>query len=57
LPRQQQALAEVRGIMMDIGRSVEKLTGAAPTRVAAAVDRCWRGQCDERTLSFLCWSF
>lgn len=38
----QQALAEVRGIAVDVGRSVvEKLTGAAPDEagVAAAVDR------------------
>jgi F-type H+-transporting ATPase subunit b len=38
----QQALAEVRGIAVDVGRSVvEKLTGATPNeaRVAAAVDR------------------
>jgi F-type H+-transporting ATPase subunit b len=38
----QQALAEIRGIAVDVGGSVvEKLTGAAPdeARVAAAVDR------------------
>jgi F-type H+-transporting ATPase subunit b len=42
----QQALAEVRGIAVDVGRSVvEKLTGAAPNdaRVAAAVDRVLAG--------------
>jgi F-type H+-transporting ATPase subunit b len=42
----QQALAEVRGIAVDVGRSVvEKLTGAAPSdaRVAAAVDRVLAG--------------
>jgi F-type H+-transporting ATPase subunit b len=42
----QQALAEVRGIAVDVGRSVvEKLTGAAPNeaRVTAAVDRVLAG--------------
>lgn len=42
----QQALAEVRGIAVDVGRSVvEKLTGAAPDEsgVAAAVDRVLAG--------------
>ncbi|MGD9615447.1 MAG: F0F1 ATP synthase subunit B' [Alphaproteobacteria bacterium] len=42
----QQALAEVRGIAVDVGRSVvEKLTGAAPNEagVAAAVDRVLAG--------------
>jgi len=37
----EQALAEVRGIAIDVGRSVvEKLTGTAPdaARVSAAVD-------------------
>src|SRR5437764_11894477 len=37
-----EALAEVRGIALDVGRAVvEKLTGAAPehARIAAAVDR------------------
>jgi F-type H+-transporting ATPase subunit b len=43
----QQALAEVRGIAVDVGRSiVEKLTGDAPSEagVAAAVDRVLAGQ-------------
>ena len=43
----EQALAEVRGIAIDVGRSVvEKLTGAAPDpeRVAAAVDNRLAGQ-------------
>ena len=42
----QQALAEVRGIAVDVGRSVvEKLTGAAPNdaRITAAVDRVLAG--------------
>jgi F-type H+-transporting ATPase subunit b len=42
----QQALAEVRGIAVDVGRSVvEKLTGTAPNdaRVSAAVDRVLAG--------------
>ncbi|HEX2151773.1 MAG TPA: F0F1 ATP synthase subunit B' [Stellaceae bacterium] len=42
----QQALADVRGIAVDVGRSVvEKLTGAAPNDagVAAAVDRVLAG--------------
>lgn len=43
----EQALAEVRGIAIDVGRSVvEKLTGSAPdaARVAAAVDGRLAGQ-------------
>jgi F-type H+-transporting ATPase subunit b len=43
----EQALAEVRGIAIDVGRSVvEKLTGAAPNaaRLAAAVDGRLAGQ-------------
>ena len=43
----QQALTEVRGIALDVGRSVvEKLTGAAPNaaRLAAAVDNVLAGQ-------------
>ena len=42
----QQALAEVRGIAVDVGRSiVEKLTGAAPSEagLAAVVDRVLAG--------------
>jgi F-type H+-transporting ATPase subunit b len=42
----QQALAEVRGIAVDVGRSiVEKLTGAAPSeaRVATVVDKVLAG--------------
>jgi F-type H+-transporting ATPase subunit b len=42
----QQALAEVRGIAVDVGRSVvEKLTGAAPSeaRVATVVDQVLAG--------------
>jgi F-type H+-transporting ATPase subunit b len=43
----EQALAEVRGIAIDVGRSVvEKLTGAAPdpARLSAAVDSRLAGQ-------------
>jgi F-type H+-transporting ATPase subunit b len=43
----QEALAEVRGIAIDVGRSVvEKLTGAAPdpARLSAAVDNRMSGQ-------------
>lgn len=43
----EQALAEVRGIAVDVGRSVvEKLTGAAPdpVRLAAAVDSSLPGR-------------
>lgn len=43
----QQALAEVRGIAIDVGRSVvEKLTGSPPepTRLAAAVDATLTGR-------------
>jgi F-type H+-transporting ATPase subunit b len=43
----QQALSEVRGIAVDVGRSVvEKLTGSAPSdaRLAAAVDNILAGR-------------
>jgi F-type H+-transporting ATPase subunit b len=43
----EQALAEVRGIAVDVGRSVvEKLTGAAPDpgKLAAAVDASLSGR-------------
>lgn len=43
----QQALSEVRGIAVDVGRSVvEKLTGSAPNnaRLAAAVDNVLEGR-------------
>lgn len=46
-----QALAEVRGIAVDVGRAVvEKLTGAAPddARMAAAVDRTLAPPAGER---------
>ena len=46
-----QALAEVRGIAVDVGRSVvEKLTGAAPDegRMAAAVERTMAAPAGER---------
>jgi F-type H+-transporting ATPase subunit b len=46
-----EALAEVRGIALDVGRAVvEKLTGAAPddARMAAAVDRTLGAPAGER---------
>ena len=47
LATKEQALAEVRGIAVDVGRSVvEKLTGAAPdaAKMAAAVDSSLSGR-------------
>lgn len=46
-----EALAEVRGIAVDVGRAiVEKLTGATPddARMAAAIDRTLAGPAAER---------